>query len=126
MPKERLDVNLVNKGLFDSREKARRAIMEGIVFVNGIREDKPGFQVHEDAEIEIKGNRLPYVSRGGLKLEKAINDFSINLNGKICLDIGASTEDLQTVCSKMAHRKYIQLMWDMASLHGNSGTMIGL
>ena len=71
MPKERLDVNLVN--------------------VNGIREDKPGFQVHEDAEIEIKGNRLPYVSRGGLKLEKAINDFSINLNGKICLDIGAST-----------------------------------
>lgn len=91
MPKERLDVYLVNKGYFDSREKARRAIMEGMVVVNGAVEDKPGFQVDQNAEIEIKGNPLPYVSRGGLKLEKAIREFGIDLAGKVCLDIGAST-----------------------------------
>ncbi|HEY8421259.1 MAG TPA: TlyA family RNA methyltransferase [Thermoclostridium sp.] len=91
MPKERLDVHLVNKGYFDSREKARRAIMEGLVLVNGIVEDKPGFQVDTGAELEVKGNPIPYVSRGGLKLEKAINEFEIDLTGKVCIDIGAST-----------------------------------
>lgn len=91
MPKERLDIHLVNRGYFDSREKARRAIMEGLVLVNGVIEDKPGFQVGAGAEIEIKGNPVRYVSRGGLKLEKAINEFGIVLAGKVCIDIGAST-----------------------------------
>lgn len=91
MAKERLDILLVNNGYFESREKARRAIMEGLVFVNGIREDKPGSQVDTSSEIEIKGNLLPYVSRGGLKLEKAINEFGLDLTGKVCIDIGAST-----------------------------------
>jgi len=91
MPKERLDVHLVNEGYFDSREKARRAIMEGLILVNGVVEDKPGFQIDTRAELEVRGNPLPYVSRGGLKLEKAINEFNINLEGKVCIDIGAST-----------------------------------
>jgi len=91
MPKERLDVHLVNEGYFDSREKARRAIMEGLVLVNGVIEDKPGFQVDSGAAIEVRGNPVPYVSRGGLKLEKAIRDFGIDLSGKVCIDIGAST-----------------------------------
>ncbi|AGC69206.1 FtsJ-like methyltransferase [Thermoclostridium stercorarium subsp. stercorarium DSM 8532] len=91
MAKERLDIHLVNKGYFDSREKARRAIMEGLVLVNGVVEDKPGFQVDTEAELEIRGNPIPYVSRGGLKLEKALSEFGIDLTGKVCIDIGAST-----------------------------------
>ncbi|NLM09341.1 MAG: TlyA family RNA methyltransferase [Clostridiaceae bacterium] len=91
MAKERLDVHLVNRGYFDSREKARRAIMGGLILVNGIIEDKPGFQVDTEAELEVKGNPHPYVSRGGLKLEKAINEFEIDLTDKVCIDIGAST-----------------------------------
>ncbi len=122
MSKIRLDINLVNKGLFDSREKARRAIMEGIVFVNGTREDKAGFQVCDDAEIEIKGNRLPYVSRGGLKLEKAIKEFNIDLSDKICLDIGASTGGFTDCMLQNGAKKvysvdvgYGQLAWKLRS-----------
>jgi len=89
--KERLDVLLVKKGLFSSREKAKIAIMEGNVFVNGQREDKAGSAFPEDAEIVYKGKKMPYVSRGGFKLEKAMKSFPIDLNGKVCMDIGAST-----------------------------------
>jgi len=90
--KERLDILLVKKHLAESREKAKAMIMAGNVFVNGEREDKAGsaFDV-EKAAIEIKGKSLKYVSRGGLKLEKAIKAFGIKLKGKICMDIGAST-----------------------------------
>ncbi len=88
--KERLDVLLVNRGLAPSREKAKAMIMEGNVFVGGNREDKAGMQFSTDCRIEIHGNTLKYVSRGGLKLEKAM-EFGICLDGKICLDIGAST-----------------------------------
>lgn len=89
--KERLDTLLVNKGLFTSREKARASIMAGEIFVDGIRIDKCGHQVKENANIEFKGEALQYVSRGGLKLEKAIKSFNIDLSDKICFDIGAST-----------------------------------
>lgn len=89
--KERLDVLLVSRGLAPSREKAKTMIMEGNVFVNHNREDKAGSTFPEDCEIEIHGNTLKYVSRGGLKLEKAMTHFGISLDHKICMDIGAST-----------------------------------
>lgn len=89
--KERLDVLLVNRGLAPSREKAKAMIMEGNVFVDNQREDKAGSTFDVEATIEIKGNTLKYVSRGGLKLEKAMTHFDISLDGKVCMDIGAST-----------------------------------
>lgn len=89
--KERLDVLLVQRGLAPSREKAKAMIMEGNVFVGNNREDKAGTMFDEKIQIEIKGNTLKYVSRGGLKLEKAMTHFGICLADKICMDIGAST-----------------------------------
>ena len=89
--KERLDILLVKQGLAPSREKAKTMIMEGNVFVDNNREDKAGSMFKEDAKIEIHGNTLKYVSRGGLKLEKAMTHFGITLEQKICMDIGAST-----------------------------------
>jgi 23S rRNA (cytidine1920-2'-O)/16S rRNA (cytidine1409-2'-O)-methyltransferase len=91
LKKERLDVLLVNKGFSESREKAKRTIMAGIVYVNGEKEDKAGTTFDPEVEIEVRGNVLPYVSRGGLKLEKAIKEFGVSCEGKVCLDIGAST-----------------------------------
>lgn len=91
MDKLRLDTLLVEKGYCDSREKARRVIMAGLVFVDNQKSDKPGLKVNVNSEILVKGNVLPYVSRGGLKLEKAIKEFNIDLHDLICLDIGAST-----------------------------------
>ena len=89
--KTRLDILLTERGLLDSRQKAQATIMAGEVFVNGQRVDKPGTAVANDAEIEVRGNALRYVSRGGLKLEKAMQTFPLDLRGKICADIGAST-----------------------------------
>ncbi len=90
--KERLDVLLVEKGFAPSREKAKAVIMSGDVFVNGQREDKAGSTFDpEKINIEVKGAKLKYVSRGGLKLEKALEVFPIKLDGFICMDIGAST-----------------------------------
>lgn len=89
--KIRLDTYLHDKGFFDSREKARIAIMEGKVFVNNQKEDKPGTMIKEDSEVIVKGEKLKYVSRGGYKLEKAIDKFKIDLTDKICADIGSST-----------------------------------
>jgi len=89
--KKRIDLLLFERGLFESREKARASIMSGVVFVDGQRVDKPGYAVSEDAHIEIRGNVLQYVSRGGLKLEKAIREFGISLYGAVAADIGAST-----------------------------------
>ena len=88
--KKRLDVLLVERGLQESRQRAQAAIMSGEVFVAGVRVDKPGTAVAEDAPIEVRGG-LAYVSRGGLKLEKAMATFPIDLNGAVCADIGAST-----------------------------------
>lgn len=89
--KERLDILLVNRGLAPSREKAKTMIMEGNVFVNHNREDKAGSTFPDDCIIEIHGTTLKYVSRGGLKLDKAMTHFGITLEGKVCMDIGAST-----------------------------------
>ena len=89
--KERLDTLVYKNGLSESREKAKALIMSGVVLVDGEREDKPGASFPCDAKITLKGNPLPYVSRGGLKLEKAVKSFCINLKGKICMDAGAST-----------------------------------
>ncbi len=89
--KERLDVLLVQRGLAASRERAKAMIMEGRVYVNGQKEDKPGSFFADDALVEARGGELPYVSRGGLKLEKALKSFGIALDGMACMDIGAST-----------------------------------
>lgn len=89
--KERLDVLLVNKGFYPSREKAKTAIMAGLVFVDGQISDKAGMSINIDCDIKVKQDLYPYVSRGGLKLEKAIDLFSIDLKDKVCMDVGAST-----------------------------------
>ena len=89
--KERLDVLLVQRNLAPSREKAKALIMSGIVYVDGQKEDKAGTQFDEAAAIEVRGSTLKYVSRGGLKLEKAMTHFGVEPAGKVCMDVGAST-----------------------------------
>lgn len=89
--KERLDVLLVKRNLAPSREKAKAVIMAGSVLVDGQREDKAGAMFPDTVQITVKGNTLPYVSRGGLKLEKAMTHFGLSLEGKVCMDVGAST-----------------------------------
>ena len=89
--KERLDLLLVKKNLASSREKAKAIIMSGIVYVDGQKEDKAGALFEENKSIEIRGQSLKYVSRGGLKLEKALSEFDIRLSGLVCMDVGAST-----------------------------------
>lgn len=89
--KERLDILLFNRGLAPSREKAKAIIMSGIVYVDDNKEDKAGTTFPENVKIEVRGNTLRYVSRGGLKLEKAMREFDIKLDGNICMDVGAST-----------------------------------
>lgn len=91
MEKERLDCALVSRGFVESREKAKAIIMSGIVYVNNQKFDKAGATIKPDDKIEVRGETLKYVSRGGLKLEKAMNSFEISLNDCTCADIGAST-----------------------------------
>ena len=91
MKKVRLDQLVFDQGLSESRERAKAIIMSGVVYVNGQRADKPGAQVAPDAKIEVRGNTLPYVSRGGFKLEKALKVFPIDPTGLTCIDCGAST-----------------------------------
>ena len=91
MKKERLDVLMVRRNLAESREKAKALIMSGIVYVNGQKEDKAGTSFEETVQIEVRGSTLKYVSRGGLKLEKAMSRFGVQLAGKVCMDVGAST-----------------------------------
>jgi len=118
--KERLDVLLVERGLIETREKAKRAIMAGLVYTNEERLDKPGEKVKIDIPLNIKGNALPYVSRGGLKLEKALKVFDVNVEGAVILDIGASTGGF-TDCAlqngaKMSYALdvgYNQLAWKL-------------
>lgn len=120
MTKERADVLCVNQGLFDSREKAKRAIMAGIVYNDSIRIDKPGEKVASSVELRIKGKQMPYVSRGGLKLEKAIEQFGFDVNNKVMLDIGSSTGGF-TDCALQNGAKYVyaldvgtnQLAWKL-------------
>lgn len=89
--KERLDVLMVKRSLAESREKAKALIMSGIVYVNDQKEDKAGVAFDAEAVIEVRGSALKYVSRGGLKLEKAISRFGVALEGRVCMDVGAST-----------------------------------
>ncbi len=120
--KTRLDVLLVERGFLESRQKAQSTIMSGLVFVNQQRVDKPGTAVANDAEIEVRGNVLPYVSRGGLKLEKAMASFPIDLNGAVCGDIGASTGGFTDCMLQNGAEKvyavdvgYGQLAWKLRS-----------
>lgn len=89
--KERLDILLVNRNLAASREKAKAIIMSGIVYVEGQKEDKAGSMFDESVAIEVRGATLKYVSRGGLKLEKAMTHFGVTIEGKVCMDVGSST-----------------------------------
>ena len=93
MAKERVDVLAYKQGLFDTREQAKRGVMAGLVVavINGERFDKPGEKIDEATELKLKGEKLKYVSRGGLKLDKALNQFGLSVEGKIAIDIGAST-----------------------------------
>lgn len=118
--KERLDVLLVKKGLAESREKAKAIIMSGIVYVDNNKEDKAGQTFNEDALIEVRGNTLRYVSRGGLKLEKAMNCFGVTLEGKIAMDVGASTGGFTDCMLQNGAKKvysvdvgYGQLAWSL-------------
>lgn len=89
--KKRLDILLVERDLAPSREKAKAIIMSGIVYVDDVKEDKAGSQFDEEVNIEVRGKTLKYVSRGGLKLEKAMECFGVDVDGKVCMDVGAST-----------------------------------
>ena len=120
MKKIRLDQLVFDLGLAESRERAKTTVMSGLVFVNGQRADKPGMQVSPDVNIEVKGTALPYVSRGGLKLEKALKVFPIDVNGKVCIDCGASTGGFTDVLLKNGAAKvysvdvgYGQLAWSL-------------
>ena len=120
--RERLDVFLVDKGFFQSRTRAQAAIMEGTVLVNNFKVTKPGSPVEEDAEIRILGEHLAYVSRGGLKLEKAVSIFGISFEDKTVLDIGASTGGFTDCALQKGAQKvyavdvgYGQLAWKLRS-----------
>lgn len=118
--KQRVDVLLVERGLIETREQAKRAIMAGIVYSDDLRMDKPGDKVFEDIPLLIKGKKMPYVSRGGLKLEKALKEFDIDAMDKILIDIGSSTGGF-TDCAlqngaKMSYAidvGYNQLAWKL-------------
>lgn len=120
--KERLDVLLVKRGLAETREKAKTTLMAGLVLVNGQKIDKAGTMVKEDAELRVLGDALPYVSRGGLKLEKAMETFNIRMEGKVAADIGASTGGFTDCALQRGAAKvyaidvgYGQLAWKLRS-----------
>ena len=122
MGKIRLDVLLVERGLQESRQKAQAVIMSGHVFVNGQRLDKPGTAVDPSAQVEVRDNPLKYVSRGGLKLEKAMSLWPIRLEGAVCMDIGASTGGFTDCMLQNGAEKvyavdvgYGQLAWKLRS-----------
>lgn len=118
--KQRIDLLLVEQGFFPSREKARAALMAGLILVDGQRVDKPGVQINTGGRIEIKEGSCPYVSRGGLKLAKAIEEFHLDLKDKVIMDIGASTGGFTDCALKSGARQvyaidvgYGQLAWSL-------------
>ncbi len=120
--KERLDVLLVERGFFNSRENAKRHIMAGIILVDNMPVDKPGTKVYIDSELRIKGKIMPYVGRGGYKLEKALESFNIDLNNSVMMDIGASTGGFTDCALQKGARKVFavdvgtnQLDWKLRS-----------
>ena len=116
MEKQRLDLLMVQKGLAPSRKKAKAFILSGQVLADGKAANKAGETFPLNTEITLKAEPCPYVSRGGLKLEKAMAEFSLSLENKICMDIGASAGDLQIVCCKMALLWYMRWMWGYGQL----------
>ena len=119
--KERLDVLLVRRGLAESREKAKAVIMAGCVYVNDQKEDKAGAMFDETkiSNLEVRGNTLPYVSRGGRKLEKAMKNFGVTLKDKVCMDVGASTGGFTDCMLQNGAVKVYSI--DVDSWTGNSG-----
>lgn len=122
MKKQRLDQLIFDMGLAPSRERAKTTIMSGLVFVDGQRADKPGMAVSPESRIEVRGDAIPYVSRGGLKLEKALRVFGIDPAGMTCIDCGASTGGFTDVLLKNGAKKvyavdvgYGQLAWSLRS-----------
>jgi len=120
MKKVRLDQLVFDLGLTESRERAKTSIMSGLVFVNGQRSDKPGTPVSPDAKIEVRGDALPFVSRGGFKLDKALKVFPVEPAGKVCIDCGASTGGFTDVLLQHGAAKvysvdvgYGQLAWKL-------------
>ena len=120
MKKIRLDQLVFDKGLAESRERAKAYIMAGSVYVNGQKETKPGTSVAEDAAVEMRGETLPYVSRGGWKLEKALRVFPIDVKDAVCIDCGASTGGFTDVLLQSGAAKvyavdvgYGQLAWSL-------------
>ena len=116
----RLDVLLVELGMFETREKARRAIMAGEVFVDGARQDKPGAKVPASSAIEVRPTKAAYVSRGGEKLEKALHEFGVDVAGKVAIDVGASTGGFTDCLLRHGARRvyavdvgYGQLAWEL-------------
>ena len=120
MKKVRLDQLVFEQGYTESRERAKTTIMAGLVFVNGQRADKPGMSVSPDVKLEVRGDALPFVSRGGYKLDKALKVFPVDPTGKICLDCGASTGGFTDVLLQHGAKKvyavdvgYGQLAWKL-------------
>lgn len=120
MKKVRLDQLVFDRGFTESRERAKTTIMSGIVFVNGQRADKPGTQLAPDVDIEVRGHALPFVSRGGYKLDKALKVFPVSAEGKTCIDCGASTGGFTDVLLQHKAKKvysvdvgYGQLAWKL-------------
>ena len=120
MKKTRLDQLVFDRGFTESRERAKTTIMSGLVFVNGQKVDKPGTPVAEDAKIEVHGDALPFVSRGGFKLDKALKVFPVDPTGKVCIDCGASTGGFTDVLLQHGAAKvyavdvgYGQLAWKL-------------
>ncbi len=120
--KKRLDSLIFERGLSESREKARISVMMGLVYVDGQKQDKPGTMLSDGVKIEVRGEAIPYVSRGGLKLEKAISSFAVDLRGKVAMDIGASTGGFTDCMLQNGARRvyaidvgYGQLAWKFRS-----------
>ena len=118
--KKRLDVLLTEQGYADTRSKAQAIIMSGMVYVNGQKADKPGVSYEETVELEVRGAVCPYVSRGGLKLEKALRDFGVKPVGYVCSDSGASTGGFSR-----ERKRSLPSMWATVSWTGRSVPMNG-
>lgn len=121
--KKRLDILVYEKGFTDSREKAKAIIMSGQVYVDNQKADKCGISYDENVKIEVRGNTQKYVSRGGLKLEKAIDNFDFDLKDKITMDIGASTGGFTDCMLQNGAKRCIQLMSVTVSLLGSFATI---
>ena len=119
MPKERVDVLAYKQGLFETREQAKRGVMAGLVVnvINGERYDKPGEKIDDGTELKLKGEKLKYVSRGGLKLEKALEVFKLSVEGMTTIDIGASTGGFTDVMLQNVMLNLLILQKDYRLLH---------